>query len=136
LVRYGGVPPAELSDFPADPSSLFRCFVSSRTSSSNRQGGVFRPEADAVAKRVVDGFGDAAVRNVIEITLRVGLLVVDRRRKKTVFHPKDRADDSRGTRGALRMADHRFERAHGNFIRGSPKTKLDRQAFGFVIQYR
>src|SRR5256885_9434538 len=74
---------------------------------------VLRSEAEAIAQRGLDLDRTAAVGNEIEIARRVGVALVDRRRKEPARHGQRRSDNACCPAGALRVANHRLHRRSG-----------------------
>src|SRR5689334_6064838 len=98
-------------------SPLLRCLNRSHISAIellDHQRAVLRTEADAVAERNPDTGFTRFIGNVVEITIRVRLVEVDRRWDLVGVHRATRgAQAGRATR-ALRMSDLRLGGRHGN----------------------
>src|SRR5439155_9223911 len=100
------------------------------------QRGVRPAEAERVRHHVTDLLLARLIRDVVEIALRIGHLVVDRRRDDPCLHDLccDRRFQSAGR--AEEMAGHRFRGADGDFVRLVAEHPLDRERLDFVTDGR
>src|SRR5436305_1476898 len=85
----------------------------SMTESLNHQRAVLRPKADTVAERNPDACFTRFIGDVVEVTIRVRFVKIDRRRDLVVVHRAERSTEPGGAARALRMADLRFGGRHG-----------------------
>jgi hypothetical protein len=71
----------------------------------DHQRAVLRAEPDAIAKRYPHLGLARGVGDIVEITIRIGIVEVDRRRNGTRFHCAQGRAQTGGAAGALGMAD-------------------------------
>src|SRR3984893_9942352 len=98
------------------------------------QGCVVPAEAEGVRQRQLDVQLARPLRDVVEITLRVGVLQVDGRRRDAFLDGLHRDHRLNRSGGAQQMAQHRFGRADRDAVGGLAKDVLERQRFRHVAQ--
>src|SRR5437016_14270959 len=74
------------------------------------QRGIFRAEGNAIADGMFDNRLAARLRNVVEITFRVGRVQVNGRGDLAMLHGHESGGYARGAAGTLRMVDLGFAR--------------------------
>src|SRR5688572_29225003 len=116
---------------PLTSTSITDGFPRQTAGATEHDGAVLRAEAEAIAERRVDLDAAADVGDEVEIALRIGIAVIDRRRQEAVAQRQRRGDDAGGAARALRVADHRLGRRTGHAIGQRPKepphaARLDR----------
>src|SRR5215813_6444670 len=77
---------------------------------AEHQSRILASEGDAVRDGVLEIELARLARNVIEVTLRIRLVYVDRRRYDAVPHRMERSSDSRRAARPLRVADQALQR--------------------------
>src|SRR6185369_16050679 len=95
---------------------------------------VLRPEADTVAERNPHACFARFVGDVIEITIRVRLIEVDRRWDLVCMHRAERRSQTRGAARTLRMTDLRLRCRHRNPCRLPVKRELQRARFNSIVE--
>src|SRR6266550_3762904 len=93
------------------------------------EGGVRAAEPEGVRKYVLRFYRPRLVRHVVEVALRIGRLVVDRRWQDAVLDDQraDRCFQSAGR--AEKVARHRLGGADGELVSLIAKNRLDRDRF-------
>src|ERR1044072_1754166 len=102
--------------------------------SLNHEGTVLRSEADTIAEGEPDICFTCFVGNVIEITIRVRLIEIDRGWDLVGMHRAKRCSESGGATRALRMTDLRLRRRHRNAPRISVKSELQRACLNSIVE--
>src|SRR3954447_6327800 len=103
--------------------------------SPHGQACVLSAESEGVRQRQFEPWCLAGpLGHVIQIALRVGRLVVDRRRQYTATYRFDTHDRLDGTRSAEQVADVRLRRGHRGRRRRAVEHLLDRVGLDLVVE--
>src|ERR1700681_849385 len=101
-----------------------------------QERGVVPAEAERVRKRQLDVELARALRDVIEVTLRVRVLEVNGGWRNPLFDRLDRDHRLDRSGGSKQVAHHRLGRADRNPICRLSENVLDRKRFGDVAELR
>src|SRR6267142_610754 len=93
-------------------------------------------EAEGVRQRRLDVLLARLVRDVVEVAVRVGRLVVDRGRQHAVIEREHRGDRLDAAGGAEEVARHRLGRRHGQLARVVAEDALDGDGLELVVVRR
>ena len=122
-------------------TTIFTCLRSlqrdqRRVPALEEQRGVGAAETERIRERVLDlGFA-RVVRNVIEIALRIGSFLVDRRRQNLIAQRQHADARLEAARAAEQMPGHGLGRADGNFLGVVAEDALQRGRLDRVAQRR
>src|SRR5690349_4629258 len=100
----------------------------------DHEGTVLRTEADTVAEGDPHACFARFVGDVIEITIRVRLIEVDRWRDLVCMHGAERSGQPRSATRALRMTDLRLRRRHRNARRLPIKRSLQGTRLDSIVE--
>src|SRR5262249_1100507 len=103
---------------------------------SQNQRRILTPERDAVRHRVLDVELAAAIGDVVEIALGVGLVDVDRGWHDTIAHRQQRRGDAGGAARALRGADQALQGRPRQPVGMTIESELHSARFDAVVQLR
>src|SRR5258706_878760 len=86
-----------------------------------------------IRQHIIDVSIARRIWNVIQVTIRIGSLVVDRRRQFVLLQNLYREHRFNSTGCAESMTRHRFGRAYGNVISVLAENLFDRQRLKFIV---
>src|ERR1700733_15037777 len=96
------------------------------------QAAVGAATPERIRQHVFDGYGTRMIRHVIQVALRIGGFVIDRRRSDLIAnrqHADPRLDSARATE---KMAGHGFSGTDGHLVGVLSEGALDRDGFHAV----
>src|SRR5581483_705741 len=104
--------------------------------SFEHQARIVAAEPEGVGERRANVAFPGLVRRVVQIALRVGVFMVDRRMKNFALQSERAHNRLDRARGAQAVADHGFGRIERDPARARAKQFFDRVGFGPIVQDR
>src|SRR5262249_5666332 len=106
-----------------------------RIESADDERDILPAEAKAVAEHVAYAFFAGRVRDVVEVAVRVGVLVVDRGWQHAFAQGHDTGDQLDGAGGGDQVADHALAAGDRDGVGAVAEDVLDRERLDLVVDF-